>query len=279
MIRIVTLDSRNEQGLATTSLQNHATQLQDAEIDILCCQGIWRSKDGSDDETRILADALRMPYSCFITTPHRRPGQMGARADGAGGLAILAGVGMWMLNSGCFQVIGESDKEKGVIQYALIRKNDTSLLVLNLQLCGSAPSQLLQLHSLFSHSIPNERYGAVVLCGDRHLKLSAAKLHQTLTGKANTSPQRHLASSTVFPGTGILCMLTAKEYPVASVTLCGTGQANDPNQPSFPNRLANLSLDFEMHRIPQDEKSRHGPPLSFRENWSGYKSKTPACAA
>lgn len=98
MIRVVTLDSRNEHGLATTGLHNHATQLQDAEIDILCCQGLWHSKDGSADETRILADALRMPYSCFIANQHRQS-RMGAKADGVSGLAIMAGVGMWMLNS------------------------------------------------------------------------------------------------------------------------------------------------------------------------------------
>lgn len=278
MIRVVTLDSRNEYGLATTGLHNHATQLQDAEIDILCCQGLWRSKDGSADETRILADVLRMPYSCFIANQHRQS-RMGAKADGVSGLAILAGVGMWMLNSGCFHVIGESDKVKGVVQFALVRKNDTTLLVLNLHLCGSAPSQLQQLHALFSHSILRERYGAVVLCGDRHIKLSAKKLQQTVTGKANTSPQRHLASSTVSPGTGILCMLTAKEQPVASVTLCGTGQARNSDQPTFPNRQASLSLDFELDRIPQGRNSKPCLPMSFEENWSGYKSKASACAA
>ena len=186
---------------------------------------------------------------------------------------------MWMLNSGSFQVVGESEGAKGVVQYALVRKNDTTLLMLNLQLCGSGPSQLLQLQALFSHSILSERYGAVVLCGDRHTRLSAKKLQQTVTGKANASPHRHLASSTVSPGTGILCMLTAKEHPVASVTLCGTGQASALDQPNIPNRQASLSLDFELDRIPQGRNSKPCLPMSFEENWSGYKSKASACAA
>ncbi len=280
MIKVVTVDADNKQGTINNGLQKHIGQLQGADIDILCCQSIWRSKDGSEDETRVLSDALHMPYSCFIANHHRQS-QLGDKVEGVSGLAILAGAQMWMLNSGCFQVIGEPDGTKGVVQYALVRKNDISMLVLNLQLCGSGPSQLLQLRALFSHPMLKERYGAVLLCGDRHTKLSAKKLQQAITGKANDCPHRHLDSSTVSPGMGLLCLLTAKEHPVATVTLCHTelGQESTPDRPTLKSQPTRLSLDFELNKIPPSMNIKPCLPLSFDEKWSGYKGKVPVYAA
>jgi len=260
--------------------QEFLAQLQRAEIDILCCQGLWRSIDGSEDQARVLSESLGMPYSCFIPGPPRQ-GNQGASRKGISGQAIMGGTGMWMLNSGSIPVISEPGGAKGRVQFALFRKNGTTILVLNLQLCGSKQAQLLQLRCLFSHQLLKEKYGAVVLSGDRHAGMTVKKL-RTAMGKSSYAPHQDLISGDSSFEEGMLCILTAKEDPVAAVTLGNSdiesGRVAAPGLAVPGNRQVGLSLDFALDRIPQDIYNKSFLPMSFEEQWSGYKAKAGAVA-
>lgn len=280
MMRVVTLDITNKQGFSKNDLHACITQLRCAEIDILCCQGIWHAMDEKEDATRILMESLQMPYSCFTVNHHQKKGCKGKSND-ASGLAILTGSGMWMLNSGSFPFINESDGTKQTALFALVRKNGTSILILNLQLCGSKQSRLRQLRTIFSHPMLKERYGAVVLCGNRQTGLSAKEV-QAITDNTKYSSYRNQASSVASPGEGILCMLVAREHPVAAVTICSTGTWEEeivPCNQTFCDRQTSLSLDFAMDRIPQKHSTSVYLPLSFEEQWVGLRDRFPAVAA
>ena len=181
---------------------------------------------------------------------------------GASGLAILTGTKIWPLNSGNLKGICEPEGSREIVQFALVRKNGASVLVLNLQLCGSRQSQLLQLGALFSHQVLKGRYGAVVLCSDRRTKLTAKEL-QTIT-KTSNYVAHSPAPSASSAGEGMLWILVAKKQPVASVTIS--------------NLQTSLSLEFEMDRISLDKNNKPYYALSFDEQWAGYKANAQSLA-
>ena len=259
MIRAVTLNNNDGQGNATPDLHERVALLGLRQIDILCCQGVWRAGDDSEDETRILAKSLRM-NSSFFAASHTWKRKTKRKMHGVRGLAILTGTGIWPLNSGSIQGIDESDGSKGIVQFALVRTNGASILVLNLQLCGSRQLQLLQLGALFSHPMLKERYGVVILCGDRRTGLSAKEL-QTITKRSHyTSHSPPPCASSV--GDGLLWILVAGKQPVASVTIHNQQQSSS-------------SLEFEIDRIAQDKNYKpYYLPLSLEEQWSRYKTNT-----
>ena len=280
MIRVVTLDISTIQGRPNNDLHTCIEQLRLAEIDILCCQGIRHAPDEKKDATRILSESLQMPYSCFTANQHQKKAR-GQKATDASGLAILTGSEMWMLNSGNFPILSEAGGTPQSALFALVRKNGTSILILNLQLCGSKKSRLRQLRAIFSHPMLKERYGAVVLCGNRQTGLSAKEI-QTITDNKKYSPYRSQAYSVASPGEGILCMLVAREHPVAAVTVYSTGTWEEeivPCNSALSDRQTSLSLDFVMDRIPQKHANSVYLPLSFQEQWIGLRDKFPAVAA
>ena len=255
MIRAVTLNSNDGRGNTTPDLHERVAHLGMRQIDILCCQGVWRAMDDGEDETRIMAKLLRM-NSSFFAASHTWKRTTERKMNGVRGLAILTGTGIWPLNSGSFQGVDESDGSTGIVQFALVRKNGASILVLNLQLCRSRQLQLLQLDALFSHPMLKERYGAVVLCGDRRTRLSAKEL-QAITKRSHyTSHSPPPSASSV--GEGLVWILVAGKQPVASVTI--------------RNQQSSSSLEFEIDRIAQDKNYKPYLPLSFQEQWSGYKT-------
>lgn len=276
MIRVVTFAVNNEQGDGALDWQEQFAHLQRADIDILCCQGLWRSLDGSEDQASRLAESLGMPYNCFVAGS-RQQGRALGKEQAVCGLAILAGAGMWMLNSGSIPVLGNTAGTKARVQFAHFRTSGTSVLVLNLQLSGSKQTKLLQLRTLFSHQLLKEKYGAVVLCGDQLDGLTANKLRLIAAG-SNYTPHRDLMSEQCSYDEGTPCILTAKEQPVAAVTLCvaGLGQGAMPNNPGLGNRHVGFWLDFELERIPQGMACKSFLPMSFEEQWSGYKVKAAA---
>lgn len=264
MIRVATLNNSNEHGhgLALADLHARIAQLRLMEIDILCCQGVWRATDDrEEDQTSLLSQSLQMNCSCFAAYRHRQS-EKDRNPRGAGGLAILTGTEMWPLNSGNLKGICGPDGSREIVQFAHVRKNGASVLVLNLQLCESRHLQLLQLGALFSHQMLKGRYGAVVLCSDRRTKLTEKEL-QTITKMSNYvahSPAPS-ASST---GEGMLWILVANKQPVASVTISNlqTGQ----------------SLEFKMDRIAPDKNNKPYYALSFDEQWAGYKTNVQTLA-
>lgn len=279
MIRVVTFAVNNEQGDGALDWQKQFAHLQQAEIDILCCQGLWRSLDGSEDQASRLAESLGMPYSCFVSGPRQQGGARG-KEQAVCGLAILAGVGMWMLNSGSIPVLGDAAGTKARVQFAHFRTSGSSVLVLNLQLSGSKQAKSLQLRTLFSHQLLKEKYGAVVLCGDQLAGMTMKKL-RLIAADSSYAPHRHLISEQHCFDEGAPCILTAKDQPVAAVTLCVAGLRQgvvpDP-PPGLGNRHVGFGLDFELERIPQGMAGKSFLPMSFEEQWSGYKVKATADA-
>jgi hypothetical protein len=267
MIRAVTLNNNDGHGSPIPDLHERVervTQTGLAEIDILCCQGVWHTTNDREDETRRLAKSLRMNYSCFAAASHPWNSKTEGKANGVRGLAILTGAEMWMLNSGSLQGVGESDGTKGFVQFALVRKNDMSILVLNSQFCASRKLQRLQLSALFSHPLLKERYGAVMLCTDRQI-LGSAKELQAIANRSDYTLYQNPAPSTSSHAEGQLWILVGKKQPVATVISC-TWQTN-------------LSLEFKLDRISWDRKQRPSYlPISQEEKCGGYRERRQAFA-
>ena len=256
MIRAVTLNNNNGRGNTSPHLHERVAQLSLKKIDILCCQGVRHAMDDSENETRIMAKSLRMNYS-FFAASHTWKRNSEQKMNGVRGLAILTATGIWPLNSGSFQGVDDSDGSKGIVQFALVRKNGASILILNLHLCESRQLQRLQLSDLFSHPMLKERYGAVVLCGDRRTRLSAKEL-QTITKRSHYTSYSPPPSASSL-GDGLLWILVAGKQPVAAVTIY--------------NQTPSSSLEFEIDRISQDKTFKpYYLPLSFEEQRSGDKT-------
>jgi len=276
MIKIMTLDNGAVPACPTKRQTQSIEPLRHTAIDVLCCQAIRRSLDDTGDPTRGLAEALGMTYSCFAASGHRQTGG-GRRVKEICGLAILTGAEVWMLNSGSFPIPGDREGEDWVAQFALIRKNGVSVLILNFQIGASAQTQQLQLLALLSHPLLKERYGAVVLSADQPIVLSAKKL-RAITTRSDYGLQRGLTPAPTCPGQGMLCLLTAREA-TAKVTVGNSGTLRTVGKADSPRiGETGLTLEFEVQRIVSDPKNRIYMPLSFREQWLGGRENHRAFA-
>jgi hypothetical protein len=270
MIKVMTVNTGDHFSPSTNRLQDCLAPLRHADLDILCCQSLRRSMDGSKDLAHTLSRSLGLTSSCFAVNQQGSKKQEQGKGDSSG-LAILTGAEVWMLNSGCLSIPGEEEGEEWVGQFALVRKNSTSILVLNLQMAPSKQTLLPQLRSLFAHPLLKEHYGAVLLCGDRHPEVSAKEL-RAITSRSNYALDP--GTTPAAPGKGMLCLLTARDQPEVTVTIGKTAAS--------PGRTGCLHpgpwIEFEVNRIPEAKKARRYMPLSFREQWLGYKEKYPAFA-
>ena len=267
MIRVMTLDTGDLPDHATNRLQQGIAPSELGNIDILCCQSIRRSMDGNENLTDTLAQSLGLTSSCFAAHRSRseKPDQQPKR--GVSGLSIMVGGGVWMLNSGLFPVPGDQEGEEGIVQFALVRKNGVSVLVLNLQIAAAKPAQRVQLHALFSHPMLKEQYGAVVLCADRHTALSAKAL-QAITTRSDYILRNSLKPALSGLGKGMMCLLTTREQAATAVTI-GSAVALPPS---------GLTLEFNINRTTKDKNNRPYLPLSFNEQWLGGRERYRAFA-
>ena len=266
MIRVMTLDTGDQPDHATNRLQQGIASSGPANIDILCCQSIRRSTDGNENLTDTLAQSFGLTCSCFAA--HRpRSEKPDPQPTGVSGLAIMVGNGVWMLNSGSFLVPGDQEGEEGLVQFALVRKNGASVLVLNLQIAAAKPAQRVQLQALFSHSLLKERYGAVVLCADRHTALSSKAL-QAITTRSDYILRSGLKPAPSGPSNGMMCLLTTREGAATAVII----DSADALQ------AAGLTIEFDIKRIAKDKKNRPYLPLSFSEQWLGGRERYVAFA-
>jgi hypothetical protein len=183
------------------------------------------------------------------------------------GLSIMVGNGVWMLNSGSVPVPGDQEGDEGIVQFALVRKNGASILVLNLQIAASKPVQRGQLQALFSHPLLKERYGAVVLCADRTPALSSKAL-QAITARSDYILRSSLKHAQSGPSNGMMCLLTTKEQAAPAVTISSADAL----------QAAGLIIEFEINRIDKDKKIRPYLPLSFSEQWMGGRDRYVAFA-
>lgn len=266
MIRVMTLDTGDQLDQATNRVQQSFVPTGPLNIDILCCQSIRRSIDGNEDLNDTLAQSFGLTCSCFAA--HRlQLGNPEQQPRSISGLSIMVGNGVWMLNSGSVTVPGDQEGEEAIVQFALVRKNAASILVLNMQVAASKPAQREQLRALFSHPLLKERYGAVVLCADRQTALSSKAL-QAITTRAEYVLRSSLKPAQPGPGNGMMCLLTSREQ-AATAVLIGSADA-------LP--AAGLSIEFEINRIDKDKKNRPYLPLSFSEQWMGGRERFAAFA-
>lgn len=263
MIKVMTLDMGNAP--SPERLMPHLASLRHSSVDLLCCQSIRHSLEGRGEHLltgQLLSRTLGITCSCFAA--NRDQGTPSATGNKTvNGQATFTGSGVWVLNSGSFMV-GEAGAEEAV-QFALVRKNGVSLLALNLHLGEGQRAREQQFADLFAHPLLKDSYGAVVLCADRDAQLTS-KQWQALTNRSNYGLQRNLLAS---GNGGLLCLLTARSEPVSIVTLRhsepGFHQGND--EPLLPG----LTMEFEVQRMISDRRNRPSFPLSFREQWLGYR--------
>ena len=160
-------------------LQDLTEQLRQAEIDVLCCQGIQRTFDGRHDQAREIAESMPMTYfisaNDFIVSTGR-----GAKEMIVSGISILSGANVWMPSSGSFSLPVKDSDKKMVVQFAVIRKNHNSVLVINTEFSADPTVQLQQLRSVFSHQHLHEHYGAVVLCSKSNIAVSKQDLQSAI---------------------------------------------------------------------------------------------------
>ncbi len=275
MIRVMTLDTGDLPDLAINRLQQGIAPLGPGNIDILCCQSIWRSLDGNEDLTDTLAQSFGLTCSCFAAHHPRSEKPVQLLNCGVPGLAIMVGGGVWMLNSGSFPVPGDHEGEEGLVQFALVRKNSASVLVLNLQIAASKPAQRVQLQALFSHPLLKERYGAVVLCADRHTALSSKAL-QSITTRSDYILRSGLKPAPSVLGKGMMCLLTTREQAATAVTIGSADALQAAGSCELPQ--PGLTLEFNINRIAKDKNNRPYLPLSFNEQWLGGRERYRAFA-
>jgi len=268
MIRVMTLDTGDLPDHATNRLQQCIAPTGPGTIDILCCQSIRRSLDGNEDPTDTLAQSFGLICSCFAA--HRPRLEKPPQPTGVSGLAIMVGGGVLMLNSGSFPVPGDQEGEEWIVQFALVRKNGASILILNLQLAAAKPAQRMQMHALFSHPLLKERYGAVVLCADRQTTLSGKAL-QAITTRSDYILRSGLKPAPSGPGNGMMCLLTAREQAATAVTIGSAAVLPAAELCACPP--SGLTIEFEINRSAKDNKNRPYLPLSFREQWLGGRER------
>lgn len=248
MFQMMTLDAAQADDLLR-SADDAAAAFGQRAMDVLCYQSLVHTPDGRAPVSDLLAGRLGLRCSCFARARHQEEQGSNAR-----GLALFTASELWVLNSGSFTV-GARDQET-TVQFALLRKRSASVLVLNLHLAAAAPIRKAQLTSLFTYSLLREPYGAVVLCADRAAALYAKEW------QALTNPSRYCPCHVQEDGAGgMLCLLKARYAPMATVTV-----STDTTR-----QLPGNTLAFEVERLSPEKISRPTFPLSFREQWLGYR--------
>lgn len=266
---MISVLSLNEPLNALTSeeLRTRIAPLHREGIDLLCCQSIAHNLEPDDgaavDDSRQLSRVLGLTCSCFAAGRQAAPLTAHPHRT-LNGLAILTGTGVWTLNSGSF-VVGEGESEE-VVLFALVRKNGSSVLVLNLHLSPLPEYQEMQLSQLFHNPLLKEPYGAVVLSANRAAALSP-KRWQSMSAPSLYATQHHLCDPA--GADGLLCLLTVRNGATSEVTveqskvgLCGNREGG---------AVPGLAFALDIKRCTKDRRSRPSFPLSFREQWLGYR--------
>jgi len=210
LIRVAILNDDKKEIGSTARLQELTEQLRLAEVDVLCCQGMERTFDGSRDPAREIAESLRMAYS-FSATDCRVDTSLSGKETIMTGLWILAGAKTWILNGGSFFLSEKDPLRNQVVQFAVIRKNCNSVLVINTDFSPFPAIQRQQLQALFSHALLRDQYDAVVLCGNRKIAVSKRDIQAAtawsgykLTNKTKTiTPRGEAAAFGIFSGRSI----------------------------------------------------------------------------
>ncbi|MBV5318704.1 MAG: hypothetical protein JZU50_12955 [Desulfobulbaceae bacterium] len=281
MIRIVTL-SDDQKGMDSAArLRDLIEQLRLAEIDVICCQGIQRTFDSGQTPVRKIAESLKMT-DVFSPTNRRASTPEQGKEVTISGLSILTGSHVWMLNSGSFVLACEDSACKQVAQFAVIRQNGSSVLVINMEFSSVASIQLQQLRAVLSHQFLQKRYSAVVLCGKGQPALalqdmeavmasSDYKLVSETRAKAFENDDAAMKVPSVHlqrrgrSCDGILFVLSTKQQTSETIQLFGASAAL--------LEVSIRSAEFELKHIPTrysyNCRNSFLFPLSFSEQWIG----------
>lgn len=267
MMRVLSLNDPLK-SISSEELCSRIAPLQRDGIDLLCCQSIAHNLTSRGsvavDDSRQLSKVLGLTCSCFAAGKHPDSVTTIEEQRTLKGLAIFTGTGVWTLNSGSF-VVGEGESEE-VVLFALVRKNGNSVLVLNLHLSPLPEQQEVQLGQLFHNPLLREHYGAVVLSANRAISLSTQQW-QRLSWPSLYASQ-HLLSAPA-GGDGLLCLLNTRYGTTTEVKVSQSciGLGADPEDDSIPG----LAFALDIKRCTKDRRSRPSFPLSFREQWLGYR--------
>ncbi len=141
-------------------------ELAEENFDILCCHNKASNKENILASNSTMANELKMTYAFTIANYKKSK----KNQDKLTGLTILAGQSTWMLSSGSFPLT-INGKSKQSAQFAIVRKNGNTVLVLNIFFDKANNSiKINQLKQLLSHPVLNKPYSAVLLCGNFNIK-------------------------------------------------------------------------------------------------------------
>lgn len=273
MFRFATLQSSVT---AEDRVQLIAAVLKDAGVDIFCCHGEFGEPVGDYQSTRIIADLLGMSY--FFSTTRPEGYRDGHCSDvKASGLAILSGSQAWMLNSGTFPLPSGECGARRIVQFAVIRKQGNTILVLNISFSPDPDLQEQQLETVLANQLLRDHYGAIFLCADIHHEVmekrlyrckSASRLtslHDVTVIDPDSSGERVQRSKHGQAGIAML-LITNREKPIASVEVGSSRELLLPQQ-GIALHLG-FTTDFTLKRLPLEKKNGRYRLLSFREQWN-----------
>lgn len=263
MIRIATLCQTKS--LSLPLLQPIQARQPEQPLDILCCQIKAHKSEQAQGYLQDLAASLQMTCSSTMLAGHdKTPAKQEASV-----LSILTGSRVWVLNSGSIALATDLH-EKERVQFALVRKGSVSTLIVHIP-HASRRKRLALARVLFSHQIIREqRYSAVILCGQRSLRLTRSEAGQLLAG-TNLILHSNLHHEMDAAGAMMLCV--AREPGLAglklgkqdSCTLAQYGKENpDADVPLF-------ICEFQAQVKAAAPRKKPHYPLSFAEQWAGYK--------
>ncbi|MBM9613131.1 hypothetical protein JWJ90_02395 [Desulfobulbus rhabdoformis] len=252
MFRLATL-SRPCDHMSAEELTLKMSPLLSQGLDLLCCQSVGQSASLQDkkqeNEATLLAQHMGLTYSCFASDRRRKDTEKNSPLFGQ---VVFSGPGVWVLNSGSF-LIGEGKNEEAVL-FALVRKNGSSVLVFNFHLADTAKKQEQQLTQIFQQNILKEPYGAVAICTDQPSLLSQKKWFN-ITSHSTYQPYQCETCDQ-----GMIGLFKSEQ-----------GSITQYPQDMDPKNIPGLSLLVDVKRTVRSRRSRPSFPLSFREQWLGYR--------
>ncbi|NQS71482.1 MAG: hypothetical protein HQQ73_04920 [Desulfobulbaceae bacterium] len=261
MIRIATTYHNNTISTIPSGSPQILNLSEQSELDILCCQIKQKKNKDSQSALRNLASSLHMSCSSIVLTSSQDNDQSETI------FSMLTGESVWMLNSGSI-ALPTSKKAKHRVQFGLVRKGSTAVLIINMQYIDLRRERLATLHALFSHQLFKEQqYGVVLICTERAFHLSKKEAAQLTAGTGfvlHRSLQAEKAKSK-----GALLLFVPQDQSAAGMLF---GRQGDYSLVACGAAAGDaLLLEFQVQAVVRNKRKRPRFPLSFAEQWAGYK--------
>lgn len=284
MIRFATLQAALT---AEDRVRPIATVLKAAQVDIICCQEQFGASEGDHRITGTMADLLGMSYYYSTIKPDDdREGQ--CREDKVCGMAILSGTRAWMLKSGTFPLATGESEAREIVQFAVIRKQGNTILVLNSALSPDPKLLEQQLEAVVASQLFGEHYGAIVLCAALQYGVARSRLRRWIAAPRSKNlydvkvigPDGGWGSAAeigrgTMHGQGYTSMLlfTNREKPLARVDVGSSSDLLLPQQGGAAAHRLGFTADFALTRLPLEKKNGRYRLPSFREQWKTTRER------